>query len=73
MPNEKIKEFAIKNGFQDVREIGKYNEYVVFAPIFTDGKSRKIGYPQYILVKNEEISLRIDISLEMTKELFPDK
>lgn len=72
MSEEKIKDFAIKNGFQDVKEIGKYNEYVVYAPIFTDGKARKIGYPQYILIKDEEISLKIDISLEMTKELFQE-
>jgi hypothetical protein len=66
MLNEQIKAFAIKQGFQDVKEIGKYKEYTVYVPIFTDGKSRKTGYPQYILVNNNQISIKIDNDFEIT-------
>ena len=72
MPNEKIKEFAIKHGFQDIKKIGIYSNSDVYVPIFYDGNARKIGYPQYILVKGDEIFLKVDTSLEMTKTLFPE-
>lgn len=38
MCNEDIKKFAIKNGFHDAKEIGKYQDWTVFQPIFADGK-----------------------------------
>ncbi len=69
MPNENIKEFAIKQGFQDVKEIGKYKEFTVYQPFFTDGKKHIVGYPQYILVTGETIKLHVDSKFEITKSL----
>ena len=57
MHNEKIKAFAIKQGFQDIKPLGKYNDSDIYQPIFTDGKKHIVGFPQYIMVKDENISL----------------
>lgn len=65
MLNEDIKKFAIQHGFQDIKEIGKYKDFTVFQPLFTDGKKHIIGFPQYIFVKDEEIKLYIDTKFEV--------
>ena len=72
MLNEEIKAFAIKQGFQDVKEIGKYKEFTVYQPFFTDGKKHIVGYPQYILVRDKEIKLQVDTNFEITKIVFPE-
>ena len=69
MLNDEIKEFAINQGFQDIKEIGKYKDYIVYQPFFTDGKKHIVGYPQYILVNGETIKLQVDIKFEITKSL----
>ena len=70
MLNEDIKNFAIKQGFQDIKEIGKYKDFTVYRPFFTDDKKRIVGYPQYILVKGEEIQLHVDVTFEITKVFY---
>lgn len=70
MLNENIKVFAIKQGFQDVKEIGKYKEFTVYQPFFTDNKKHIVGYPQYILVNGEEIKLHVDVTFEITKVFY---
>lgn len=70
MLNEDIKTFAIKQGFQDVKEIGKYKEFTVYQPFFTDNKKHIVGYPQYILVNGEEIKLHVDVTFEITKVFY---
>ena len=72
MHNETIKDFAVKQGFQDIKILGKYNDYDIYQPIFTDGKTHIVGMPQYILVKDEDIRLEIDKKLKITKTLFPE-
>ena len=73
MLKEDIKKFAVKQGFQDAEEIGKYKDYTAYRPIFLDGKARIIGYPQYILVKDESIQLKVDTNFEISKTLFPEE
>ena len=72
MHNDTIKAFAIQQGFQDIKPLGKYNDSDIYQPIFTDGKTHIVGFPQYILVKDEDISLKIDSKFEITKIMFPD-
>lgn len=72
MHNEIIKAFAIKQGFQDIKLLGKYKDYDIYQPIFTDGKTHIVGMPQYILVKDEDIKLEIDKSFKITKTLFSE-
>ncbi len=73
MPDlNEIKAFAEKQGFTDVKELGQYDGNTVYLPVFADSKVRKVGYPQYILVSGEHISLRIDSSFELTDKFFPD-
>lgn len=67
MLNEEIKTFVIKHGFQDAKEIGKYKEFTVYQPFFTDGKKHIVGYPQYILVNGKEIKLHVDMKFEIAK------
>lgn len=65
------KKMARKAGFHDVKRVGKWNGYEVFEPIFTDGNTHLIGFPQYILHKdgklrwteNHEESLDIMVAL----------
>ena len=72
MHNDEIKAFAIKQGFQDIKPLGKYKDSDIYQPIFIDGKRHIVGLPQYILVKDENISLKIDSKFEITKIMFPD-
>lgn len=52
--NKKNKELAKKHGFHDAKYIGVWNNYKVYEAIFTDGEVHYIGYPQYILCKDNE-------------------
>jgi hypothetical protein len=72
MHNDIIKVFAVKQGFQDIKLLGKYNDYDIYQPIFTDEKTHIVGMPQYILVKGENIKLEIDKSFKITKTFFPE-
>lgn len=72
MHNEVIKSFAIKQGFQDIKLLGKYNDYDIYQPIFTDEKTHIVGMPQYILVRDEDIRFEIDKDLKITKTLFTE-
>lgn len=49
---QEAKRMARTAGFHDVRIIGKWEDYEVAEPIFTDGKMHCIGFPQYILCKD---------------------
>ena len=69
MSNEEIKAFAIKNGYKDIQEVGNYADSRVFVPVFQNDK-KVIGYPQYILLKNDELIVKTDISMEITKSLI---
>lgn len=73
MPDlNEIKAFAKKQGFADVKELGLHNGSTVYQPVFSDGNVRKVGYPQYVLVSDGNISLKIDSSFEITDKFFPD-
>lgn len=70
--HDKIVDFAKKQGFSGVKEIGKYEDYDVYIPTFLDNKNKKIGFPQYILVKDDVFLLKIDNTFELTKIFFPE-
>ncbi len=55
-----VKTKARSAGYHDVKVIGKWNGYEVAEPIFSDGKIRYIGIPQFILVKGTEIRWTVD-------------
>lgn len=72
MLKEDIKKFAIQQGFEDAKEIGKYKNFTVYQPLFNDGKPRMIGYPQYIFVDGEEIKLHVDVGFEVSQVFFSE-
>ena len=55
MNNEKIIDFARKNGYETVEKLPPWNGYDVYEPVRHKGMSSKIGPPLIILVKNDEI------------------
>lgn len=71
MSDEQVKAFAISNGYVDIKELGNLNQYKVFIPI-PKNNNRIIGYPKYILVHNDDISIKVDTSMEISKNFFPD-
>ena len=46
---EKAKQMARKYGFHAVKYAGKWRDCKVYEPIFTDGETHCIGFPQYII------------------------
>lgn len=69
MSNDEVRKFAIDKGYKDIKEVGDYNGYKVYIPMFK-GSKKFVGYPQYILVKDSEILLKQDISMEITKAFY---
>lgn len=49
------KKMAKESGFHDAKSIGKWKEYEVIEPIFTDGETHFIGVPQYILCNDGKL------------------
>ena len=68
MSNDDVKKFATDKGYNDVKEVGNFHEYRVFVPMFKETR-KIIGYPKYILVKDNEIIIKTDITMEITKVL----
>lgn len=60
MSNEKIVEFAKKNGYDDAIPLGPWREYDCYEPIFdgaTEDEPAIVGPPLIILVKGDEIRM----------------
>lgn len=58
MNKDKIQKFAQENGYEKINYKGKWKDYEVFDPIYSESKEISyVGYPLMILVKNEEIRL----------------
>lgn len=68
---QKIKALAKSYGFHDIKKLGSMNEYEVYDLIFTDGIERMIGYPHFILVKENEIKMIIDEDFKISNFFFP--
>ncbi|MCI6186361.1 MAG: hypothetical protein MR739_04190 [Spirochaetia bacterium] len=66
MPETDVLLFAKNKGFTSVQKLGFFNSYLVFRPLL-DSDKKRIGFPQYILIKDEEINLKIDLNLDITK------
>ena len=60
MSNEKIVEFAKKNGYDNVLPLGPWREYECYEPTFdgaTEEEPAIVGPPLIILVKGDEIRM----------------
>lgn len=57
MQTEKIKEFAVQKGFQDVALLGKWRGYDVYEPIYNKDSVSMIGLPLAVLVKDNEMRM----------------
>lgn len=55
MTPEKIVRFAQKSIYDTVKYIGEWNGYNVYEPGWDDEEPRFIGFPQFILVKDNII------------------
>lgn len=72
MKQEKVIEFAKKNGYDGAEPCGEWRGYEVYEPTFEDsGKELAIvGLPLVILVKGEEIRMSTpDESLERLDDI----
>lgn len=49
------KKKAREAGYHDAKHVGTWKEYEVVEPIFTDGETHFIGFPQYILLKDRKM------------------
>ena len=49
------KKLAKEAGFHDAKLIGKWKGYEIVEPAFPDGEIHFIGFPQYILCKDEKL------------------
>lgn len=47
---KKTKEMAREAGYHDTKRLGKWNNYEIIEPVFTDNEMHCIGIPQFILV-----------------------
>lgn len=57
MEKSKIKEFAKKNGYDDVLPLGKWKEYDAYEPVSNGPSTSYVGPPLMVLVKGEEIRM----------------
>lgn len=55
MKEQEILKFARKSIFDTAKRLGKWKDYEVWEPEFSDGQTRYIGFPQFILVKGDSI------------------
>ncbi len=49
------KKKAREAGFHDAKRVGRWEEHEVVEPIFTDGVTHFIGFPQYIRCKDGKL------------------
>lgn len=72
MTKENILNFAKNSIFTTVTYIGKWKDYDVWEPGFDDDEPHYIGFPQFILVKDDKIrwSKDDDESREIMKALW---
>lgn len=50
---KKAKELALQNGFDQVSYYGEWNGYLAYTASWKEDKECCIGYPQFILVKDD--------------------
>lgn len=55
MKEQEILRFARKSIFDTVKRLGEWKGCEVWEPGFSDGQTRYIGFPQFILVKGDSI------------------
>lgn len=60
MKEQEMLKFARKSIFDTVRRLGEWNGYEVWEPGFSDGQTRYIGFPQFILIKGDSIRWTVD-------------
>lgn len=60
MTKEKILRFAKKNIYDCVKYLGKWKDFDVWEPGFSDSEPRYLGFPQFILVSGGSIQWNKD-------------
>lgn len=59
---QKTKKIAADCGYDDVQYLGKWKQYEIIEPIFNDDIVRYSGYPQFLMVSQNEIRWTKDYS-----------
>ena len=72
MSKRRIVKFAREYGFDRAKKVGTYNGYDVYSPFMSNGDIPVIGFPHFILVKDNEIEMYIDHNLEVMDALYPN-
>lgn len=49
------KKMAKEAGYHDAKRVGNWKGFEVVEPVFTDGETHFIGFPQYILCKDGKL------------------
>lgn len=57
---KKVKDFAIKSGYQNAEYLTKWKDFSVYQPFFNDEETHYIGLPRVILVRGDKIRLSND-------------
>ena len=57
MDLEKVKQFAIEQGYKTVEKLEQWNGYEVYEPIMDENEISDIGQPLLILVKENTIRM----------------
>lgn len=60
MKEQEILRFARKSIFDTAKRLGKWKDYEVWEPGFSDSQTHYIGFPQFILIKGNSIRLTED-------------
>ncbi len=60
MKEQEILRFARKSIFDTVKRLGEWKGCEVWEPGFSDGQTRYIGFPQFILVKGDYVRWTAD-------------
>lgn len=55
--NDKLKEIAVALGAKEMKKTYDWNGYNVYEAVYNFSESTTIGYPDYALVKGEEVRL----------------
>ena len=71
MSKRRIVRFAREYGFDRAKRVGTYNGYDVYSPYMSSGANPIIGFPHFILVKDNEIEMYVDNDLKVMDALCP--
>jgi len=65
MKDNRVLDFAREQGYYTAKEAGSYNGYTVYIPEMKNDEIAYTGFPQFILVKGNEIIMHTDDRFEV--------